>query len=252
MSKDKDDFLVKSNISTEEELNRKEFETLFENSPLSPFELLSNLPLYMKRQNIARLLHFNDMYKQVVNIHGEMMEFGVRWGPNLALLTSLRGIYEPHNYTRKIIGFDTFEGFPNVNEKDGTSGVITEGAYAVTNSYEEHLEQVLSYHESEAPLNHIKKYEIIKGDASVTLREYLKRHPETIISFAHFDFDLYEPTVNCLKLIKERLVKGSLISFDELNHPDFPGETLAFREVFGSNYKLNRSPTNPYCSYIVI
>tara|TARA_B000000477_G_C6045748_1_gene207911 strand:+ start:93 stop:851 length:759 start_codon:yes stop_codon:yes gene_type:complete len=252
MPENKEKFLVKSNISKEEQQNRKEFESLFQNTPLDTFELLSNLPLYMKRQNVARLLHFDNLYKQIINVHGEIMEFGVRWGPNLALLSSLRGIYEPYNYTRKIVGFDTFQGFPNTNKKDGDSDVITEGAYAVSKSYEEHLEKVLSYHESEAPIPHIKKYEIIKGDASKTLKKYLDQHQETIIAFAHFDFDLYEPTINCLKLIKDRLIKGSLISFDELNHPDFPGETIAFREVFGSDYELHRSPTNPYCSYIII
>lgn len=252
MSNEKEDFLVKSNISSEEKQNRKEFETLFENTPLDSFELLSNLPLYMKRQSVARLLHFDNLYKQIINIHGELMEFGVRWGPNLALLSSLRGIYEPFNYTRKIVGFDTFDGFPNTSNKDGNSNVITQGAYAVSESYEEHLDKVLSYHESEAPVKHIKKYEIVKGDASITLKNYLDDHPETIIAFAHFDFDLYQPTIDCLELIKDRLVKGSLISFDELNHPDFPGETLAFREVFGSKYELRRSPTNPYCSYIIL
>ena len=39
------------------------------------------------------------------------MEFGVRWGQNLITLNNLRGIYEPFNHSRKIIGFDTFEGF---------------------------------------------------------------------------------------------------------------------------------------------
>ena len=111
MPENKEKFLVKSNISKEEQQNRKEFESLFQNTPLDTFELLSNLPLYMKRQNVARLLHFDNLYKQIINVHGEIMEFGVRWGPNLALLSSLRGIYEPYNYTRKIVGFDTFDGF---------------------------------------------------------------------------------------------------------------------------------------------
>ena len=60
------------------------------------------------------------------------MEFGVRWGQNLVTLSNLRGIYEPFNYSRKIIGFDTFEGFPSVHEKDGTHQSIEKGAFNVT------------------------------------------------------------------------------------------------------------------------
>ena len=41
------------------------------------------------------------------------MEFGVEWGSTLSLLIKLRSIHEPYNYSRKIIGFDTFSGFTN-------------------------------------------------------------------------------------------------------------------------------------------
>ncbi len=77
MSENKEKFQVKSNISKQEEQNRKEFESLFENTPLDTFELLSNLPLYMKRQNVARLLHFDTLYKQIINIHGEIMYISI-------------------------------------------------------------------------------------------------------------------------------------------------------------------------------
>ena len=128
------------------------------------------------------------------------MEFGVRWGQNINLFQSLRQIYEPFNYSRKIIGF-----------------------------------------------------ELIQGDASVELAKYLKYHPETIISLAYFDFDIYEPTKNCLELIKPHLTKGSILVFDELNQPKFPGETIALREVFGlDKYSIKRSPFSHYQSYVVI
>ena len=52
------------------------------------------------------------------------MEFGVRWGRNMSLYTSLRHIYEPYNSSREIIGFDTFEGFPSVDPKDGNSDFV--------------------------------------------------------------------------------------------------------------------------------
>ena len=48
---------------------------------------------------------------------GCILEFGVQWGAGLPQLISLRGIYEPYNYSRHIYGFDTFEGFVNTSEK---------------------------------------------------------------------------------------------------------------------------------------
>jgi hypothetical protein len=66
----------------------------------------------------------------------------VLWGNNLALFESLRGMYELYNFGRKIVGFDTFEGFPNVHEKDGNNEIIKKGAYATTRGYDEYLEKI--------------------------------------------------------------------------------------------------------------
>jgi hypothetical protein len=162
-------------------------------------------------------------------------------------------MYEPYNYTRKIVGFDTFEGYPHTAEQDGRARVIASGAYGVTPNYDEYLRQVLDYHERENPLSHIKKYEIVKGDAGEEIEKYLERHPETIIALAYFDFDIYEPTRACLEAIKDRLTKGSIIAFDELNCEDFPGETVAVREVLGLHrYSIKRTPLNPTPSYVVV
>jgi hypothetical protein len=112
---------------------------------------------------------------------------------------------------------------------------------------------VLAYHETESPLPHIRKFELIKGDATATLEEYLRNHPETIIALAYFDFDLYEPTKKCLQLIRGHLTKGSVVGFDELNWPPFPGETLAVKEVLGlDRISIRRTPHNPNPSYIIV
>ena len=195
----------------------------------------------------------NELYKRIVEVHGMIIEFGVRWGNNLALFESFRGIYEPFNHNRKIIGFDTFEGFPSVHEKDGTAQTITTGAYNVTEKYEEYLEEILAYHEQESPLAHITKHQLIKGDATIEVVKYFNEFPETIVAFAYFDFDLYEPTKKCLEVLQSHVTKGTVIGFDQLNDHDFPGETLALKEVFGLNtYKLRKSRYSSVQSYIVI
>ena len=58
--------------------------------------------------------------------------------------------------------------------------------------------------------------ELVKGDAPEGLRKYLDAHPETIVAFAYFDMDLYEPTRECLEILKDYTTKGTVIGFDEL------------------------------------
>ncbi len=241
------------NSSEEENRLRTEFYKLFENSPIPKDELLRNLYLYLKRQDLSSLLFFNDMYKEILNIHGSIFEFGVRWGRNLALLTSLRGVYEPFNHTREIIGFDTFDGLQSLNLKDGKHEIAKKGSLSVSKNYEKHLNKVLKYHEEEAPISHIKKYDLIKGDVNKTLGKYLKQNPQTIIAMAYFDMDIYKPTKICLQKIKSRLGKGSIVGFDELASKKFPGETTALIETLGiENYSIKRTPYSAFQSYIKI
>jgi len=240
--------------SSAKELNiRSEFFKIFKNCPIPENELLSNLGLFINRQTLAKILYMHELYKKIINVQGIIMEFGVRWGQNLALFESFRGIYEPYNYSRRVVGFDTFRGFPVTSTQDGNADVIKVGAYSVTEGYEEYLKEILNYHEQESPISHIRKYEIVKGDAALTINQYLKDNPETIIALAYFDFDIYNPTVKCLQAIKGYLTRGSILGFDELNCHRFPGETLALKEIIGfDRYRIMRSPLNPYQSYIVI
>jgi len=249
----KENKVISPYTSDKEQGLRSDFSKLFKDCPIPKSEILSNLGLFIKRQDLSRILFMSELYKKFINTHGVIIEFGVRWGQNMALYESFRGLYEPFNHNRKIIGFDTFEGFPSVHKADGKSKQIKKGEYNVTKGYDKYLEKILSYHEQESPISHIQKYELIKGDVQVTLKDYLQKHPETIIAFAYFDLDLYEPTRDCLKLIKEHITKGTVLGFDELNVYDFPGETIALKEVLGlTNFKINRSPYSARQSYIII
>lgn len=213
-------------------------------------ELLDNLGLFLTRQTLSRINFIQKIYEMIVPVHGVIMEFGVRWGQNLALFSSLRGMHEPYNYNRKVIGFDTFEGFPSVSKEDGR--LLRKGDYSVVEGWVEQLDEILDNHTKNSPIPHKKKHELVKGDATETLPKYLKKHPETIIALAYFDFDVYKPTLDCLKTILPYLTKGSVLAFDELNTPEFPGETIALREVLGlSTYAIRRDPSSPLTSYIV-
>lgn len=245
-------YVVDKNTSEFEDRIRDEFVDVFLHTPIPKDELLDNLGLFMRRQTWARLLFLDEIYKKALDVHGIAVEFGVRWGQNLAFLSCLRGMYEPVNYTRKIVGFDTFAGFPDIHANDGGHETVKKGAYSVPGGYEDTLASILRYHENESPLSHITKFELVKGDVTKTLDEYLNRHPETIISLAYFDLDLYEPTKYCLERIRPHLTKGSVLGFDELNAEGAPGETIALREVLGlENCRIRRVPYTTTQSYLV-
>lgn len=239
--------------SASEAANRERFERLFDTMDMSTTDKIDFMGLFMRRQLLARYLFLNEIYQKILPVHGVIFEFGVRWGHSLALMANLRGIYEPFNYNRTIVGFDTFTGFPSVHGKDGSDEAVKEGTFAVAQDWDQTLTEILSYHESESPIPHVRKFELVKGDATKTLDAYLERNPQTIVSFAYFDFDIYEPTAYCLKRILPHLTKGSIIGFDELNHPAWPGETVALKEVLGvNNIRIQRVPYSPTTAFAVI
>ena len=239
-------------LSKDEEIDAQTALTrLLENSPIPDSEILSNLGVFLTSKNLGRILFFNEMYKKILDHHGSVMEFGVRWGQNLSILSALRGLYEPFNRHRKLVGFDTFDGFIGVSDKDGSDASFKDGSFGVAPEYDKFLEAVISCIDDLSPLNHLKKFDLVVGDAQETIPAYMSAHPETIISLAIFDFDIYKPTRTALEQIRSCVSKGSILVFDELADDVFPGETIALKEVFELNkLHIKRLPFASRVSYV--
>jgi hypothetical protein len=231
----------------------KDFVELLKDTPIPDDELLPNLGLYLTSKNLSRLLFFYEIYQKIVNTHGVIVEFGVRWGQTLSILSALRGIFEPFNRHRKIIGFDTFEGFKGISKTDGAKCSCIDGSFSVSPDYENYLDKVLFLQDNLNPISHLKKYELVKGNAVDTIPQYFEKHPESIISLAIFDFDIYQPTKVALEAVKPRLFKGSVLVFDELCDDVFPGETIALMETIGvSSLRIQRLPMTSRISYAIV
>jgi hypothetical protein len=229
------------------------FVEMLKRAPLPEDELLANLGLFLSSKSLSRILFFHEIYRKILGTHGVVMEFGVRWGQTLSLLSALRGIFEPFNRHRKIIGFDTFAGFKGMSEKDGKLCKTVDGSFSVSDNYEQYLADVLALQEALNPMSHLKRFELVQGDAMETIPAYLERHPETLVSLAIFDFDIYQPTKAALEAVKPHLFKGSVLVFDELADDIFPGETIALREVFNlADLKVERMPMTARVSYVVL
>jgi hypothetical protein len=245
---------AKPSIGNARELEaRQALLQLFKNTPVPDDDILINLGLFTRSVMLAKYLYLNELYQHVLEIPGVIMEFGVWYGANLALLESFRSVYEPYNWSRKVVGFDTFAGYNSISTQDGDSSYVAPGGFSVTEGYEEYLAKVLDSHEQDNVNSQVKKYELIKGDATETIGEYLDERPETIVALAYFDLALYEPTKKCLQAIRPHLVRGSVLAMDELNNRDFPGETIALKEVIGlDRYKMIKSRFLPDRTYIIV
>lgn len=213
---------------------RQRLAKLLADTPLAPEELVDNLTLYLRRQQLTDLLSMDALYRMVLDVPGVIMEFGVLRGRHLAAFTALRGVYEPYNPFRRVIGFDTFTGFPDVSSVDDVSPSAVVGRFAVPDDYPEYLREVIDAHETGEYMRHITRRTIVvPGDVRQTLPRYLEENQHTVIALAYFDLDLYQPTRDTLETIRPYLTRGSVLAFDEIDHPKWPGENVALREIVG-------------------
>src|ERR1700692_4646122 len=123
----------------EERRRRENLVKMLRECPIPQEERMLNMGLFLTPQNLSRVLFMDFLYKKIIDVQGVVIEFGCRWGQNMALFSSLRGIYEPFNRLRKIIGFDSFEGFPSVSREDGP--LLSRGQYTTTANYDSYLDR---------------------------------------------------------------------------------------------------------------
>lgn len=238
--------------------SRTNLEHYFNSSPGSATEKLENFAKYVPRQNLARFLARYEIFRQIKEIQGSIVECGVLFGGGLMSFAKLSAILEPYNFQRRIIGFDSFAGFPEIDESDlkglaeRKSAHLKQHGFAADGAYEDLLRAIELFDISRF-LNHFPKVDVIKGDFEVTAAQYLKDHPHLVISCLYLDFDIYRPTKLALELFLPRMPKGAVLVFDELNEEAFPGETLAVMEMIDlKSLRVRRFEFEPRISYAVI
>ena len=205
--------------------------------------------LFVKRQKVTGILSRMEIFNKILNVQGSIVECGVHKGGSLMLYYHLSSILEPYAFNRKIIGFDTFEGFNSISDKDDK--LVNESMFSDT-SYEI-LTKAVEINDLNRSMAHINKCEIIKGDATITIPEYKKNNPHLIIALLYLDFDIYEPTKVAIQELASLVPKGGIIAFDELNSKKWAGETEALKELLNLNsIKLQKLPYDPWPSFFVV
>ena len=224
----------------------------FDKSLGSCVDKLRAFTKYVPVAELGRFLAKEKIFSQILNIHGSVVECGVFNGAGVMTWATLSSIYEPLNHIRKVIGFDTFEGFPSVSENDNTDNRSANRGALKVESYDDIKEAVIIY-DIYRPLGHINKVELVKGDAVKTIPKYISENRHLIVSLLYLDFDLYEPTKIALESFIPRMPVGAIVAFDQLNQKQWQGETLALLESVGvRKLKIERFNFQPQISYAVI
>jgi len=232
----------RSTIRSEKEQSyAARMEQCIADSPFSNLERLQNFSLYTPRQDLTNFLIRYEIFKRVLQVQGSIIECGVLRGAGLMAWAQFSAIFEPTNHQRRVVGFDTFSGFPRLSQQDraNESEDAHPGGLAV-DSYD-HLRHCVELFDMNRFVGHVPKVELVRGDATKSIPQYLKENPQLIVSLLYLDFDLYEPTLVALKHFLPRMPKGAVIAFDELNLKDWRGESIAVLESLNlREYRIER------------
>ena len=244
----------KQSRRTEKELSYAvRMEQCIANSPFSNLERLQSFSLYTPRQDLTNFLVRYEIFKRVLEVQGSIIECGVLRGAGLMAWAQFSSIFEPTNYQRLVVGFDTFSGFPKLSKQDraSESEEARPGGLAVDSF--DHLKHCVELFDMNRFIGHLPKVELVRGNAAETIPQYLKENPQLIVSLLYLDFDIYEPTFTALKHFLPRMPKGAVIAFDELNLRAWRGESVAALESLKlREYRIERCPFGCVISFAKI
>jgi len=209
-----------------------EMDALLAEHPHSPFHILTQWPAYTRRVNVMRFLAHFKLFERVIELPGDIVEMGVSRGVSFFSWHKFIEIFNPCDTSRKIIGFDSFEGLSDFSEEDGrldpNVGKHTGGWSA--DSAKQEVYRLKDFHNKDNVLAK-ERLVLVEGRVQDTLPAFLEARPGMRISLLHFDLDLYEPTLFALERLWDLVVPGGVVIFDEYALPPWGGETRAL-EVF--------------------
>ena len=192
--------------------------------PQELYSVIDQWPLYSGKKTLARTVAILDIFKSIIDVDGDIAEFGSHKGANLLYITKLAEIYGVLD-KKQVHCFESFEGLTNFTEEDGNQD-SSEGRYQGSLSALKDIIDLFEYKES---------ITIHKGYIEDTLPSFLEKNPELRFSFIYYDADLYEPCKVVLDSLHDKLNVGGIFAFDEYGFEQWPGETRAVDEFIASN-----------------
>ena len=203
--------------------------------------------VFANRIAVTAALSRIELFKMVQDIPGAIVECGVYKGNSLMLYMQLSMILEPYAINRSIIGFDTFQGFASIDEKEDPAD-INESMFSDTD--ETLIQDMIEANDLIRPVNRIPRCEIVKGDILETVPAFVKTRPDLVVAMLILDTDLYSSTKVALETFLPYMPKGAIVVLDEVAYRNFPGETAALRDVLDLNkVELKRLPFDSSVGY---
>lgn len=227
-------------------------------SVIDPIEAIEAFPRYVTKACLSKFLSRVDIFRNhVLPVHGDIVECGVLHGASLFTWAKLSSIFEPVNHTRKIWGFDTFEGFAEFHPTHDANSTPHFKPGDLRGLSLERMQEAIDVYDLNRPLAHIPKVGLVKGDLVETASKWVEENPHATIAMLYLDVDLYKPTLAALEAFVPRMSRGAVVAFDELSYTRFPGECVAAFEYFKKDHpylplKLQRFPYTSMVSYAVL
>lgn len=226
------------------------------NFGIEPLDGVKHFPVLARRQTLKRFLAHSDLFKMTLEIPGDIAELGVFRGFGLFTWANLLEAYAIGDRTKRVIGFDNWEGFTEFTEHDGdaneASGKVI-GGFDPGHYYKE-LKSAIDIFDKDRFIPWKKRIVLVDGNIEDTVWQFVKDDPGTRFSLVHFDCDLYKPTIEALNALWPKLSRGGIFLFDEYGIPDWPGETQAVDEFMADkpDLKLKTLPwTNSPAAYLI-
>ena len=234
---------------------RMEIFAMMQNYQASDEEKERSLGLFLRGSLLARIFAIADIYRQIVDIPGAVLDVGTWRGQTAVLCENLRAIFEPLHFNRRIVCFDTFEGYKGFSDKDKATELHRDGTYALSGSdYAEFLRQLLVLHEQANAMGHNHgKHRVEKGDCRETIPQFFTNNPHEYVALSFFDVNSYEPTAEAFERIWARTVPGGIAAFWQLTRNTIPAEARVYAEKILPDvpHTLKRSATYPGLCYLI-
>ena len=167
--------------------------------------------VFANRIAVTAALSRIELFKMVQDIPGAIVECGVYKGNSLMLYMQLSMILEPYAINRSIIGFDTFQGFASIDQKEDPAD-INESMFSDTD--ETLIQDMIDANDLVRPVNRIPRCEIVKGDILETVPAFVKTRPDLVVAMLILDTDLYSSTKVALETFLPYMPKGAIVVLD--------------------------------------
>lgn len=231
---------------------------LFERAGGSVAERLGDFEKWVSRPALLRFAVRYELFRKVLEVKGSIVECGVRGGGGVMAWAKLCSTFEPFAIHRRVIGFDTFEGFPSLAPEDrpragAELAVQKVGGFRPAHDMYGELAELIALYDRRRILGSQTKVELVRGDACQTIPAYVASNRHLLVALLFLDFDVYAPTKTALEHLLPRMPKGAVLAFDEVNSAHWPGETEAMLEMLDlRSIELKKFPFDPNVAYAVL